>query len=275
MSPDHTAEFETRLIDVFELYDRHPPSEAVLRLWWNALERYPWNVVEQALFTHAASCKFAPKPADIIERLVTGDGRPSPDEAWSIAIQADDEGVTVVWTTEIAEAFAIAKPVLDAGDGIGARRTFLSAYERTVSVARNRLEPASWSVSLGHDPQLRRIAIEHAVDHGLLPPAQAKRWLPGLAHGDAVTSVGLLADNVHKLPDEQQRNARRFIAIVKAALAQADSGERVDRAAATAEREQRNIAERAKALDGIKALEQREGDRESALNRASHGPGAA
>lgn len=269
MSPDYTAAFETCLIDLFELYDREPPSAAVLRLWWSALEPYPWSIVEHALLAHAAGCKFAPKPADIVERLVSADGRPSPDEAWSIAIQADDEDATVVWTAEIAEAFAVARPVLAVGDRIGARRTFLAAYARAIEAARDRLEPARWSVSLGHDPQQRRGTIERAVARGLLPPAQARHWLPHLPEqGIETPTSGLLADNIHQLPDEGQRNARRFIAIVRAALVKADADDRVVQATEATER-QRFDKRRAEALEAIEARERRRESQAAASNQAS------
>ncbi len=266
MNAKHAAAFEEHLIKVFEIYDRNPPSDSVLRLWWSVLERYPWPIVEQTLLDHVSGCKFAPKPADIIERMIGNDGRPTPDEAWSTAINADDEAETVVWTAETAAAFGVARPVLDAGDKIGARKTFIAAYERACAAARFRMEPVRWSTSLGHDPGLRLTAIEEAVRCGRLPQARARHLLPNISgsQSDSLTLAPvnpanvLLASNVHKLPNEQQRNAARFLAIVKAAQAHANATEQAAQAKAAAEREEHRREERLKAKQALVELERRQ-----------------
>jgi len=222
MKSEHAAAFELALADVVALYDGPPLSDAALRLWWSALEPFPWPLVAQALQAHVARCKFAPKPADILERLETSDGRPSPDEAWAVAVAARDEAETVIWTAETAEAWGLAHTVLDLGDEVGARRAFIDSYTRLVGEARRALLPVTWSASLGSDPQRRGAALARALKRRQLPPAQVQALLPGpLAAPDSEISAvaGLLAGNVTSLPDLQQRNARRFLAIVNEALA--------------------------------------------------------
>ncbi|MGQ5524155.1 hypothetical protein ACUHMQ_12945 [Chitinimonas sp. PSY-7] len=44
--------------------------------------------------------------AAILERLESADGRPGPDEAWATALEANDENETVVWSTEMRDAFS-------------------------------------------------------------------------------------------------------------------------------------------------------------------------
>ncbi len=113
--------------------------------------------------------------AAILQRVQRADGRPEPDEAWAIALQAGDEQQTVVMTEEINLALAAARPVLSAGDKIGGRRTFIVAYERLLTSARAAGAGVSWFVSLGRDQQHRLQAIEEAGRLGRLPQDEVER----------------------------------------------------------------------------------------------------
>jgi hypothetical protein len=178
MTSHEAADFHRALAAVLETYAARVPSDEALRLWWAALERYPWAAVRAALAEHVARCKFAPRPADIRERIETRDGRPAPDEAWSLALGARDEARSLVWTAEIAAAWGVAQPILAAGDLIGARKAFLEAYQRRLEQARERLEPVCWQVSLGTDPAQRADALHAAAERGRLSRTQLERLLP-------------------------------------------------------------------------------------------------
>jgi hypothetical protein len=229
MDPKHAADFEALILDLADLYGRPAPAQSTVRLWWNVLDAYPWALVRQAAAAHVRSCKFFPRPADLIEYLTAGDGRPGPDEAWATAIQAEDEAVTLVWTAETAAAWGIANPVLEAGDKIGGRKTFLAAYERLVAEARRDLKPAAWSVSLGHDQAGRHAPIAHAVELGRLQRAQVRALLAPphdretLGKGPA-SPTGLLAATVTALPDMEARSRARFLAILRQSIAGAEVG---------------------------------------------------
>jgi hypothetical protein len=150
------------------------------------------------------ACRFEVKGklamADILQRVQAADGRPGKDEAWAIAMTTNDEFETVVLTDEIQLALAAAKPVLDAGDKVGARMAFISAYERLVTRARSDAAPPSWSVSLGHDPVRRITAIESAVRMQLISQQAGDQHLTDLrvsavsADGQAI--AGLLTGRV-------------------------------------------------------------------------------
>jgi hypothetical protein len=144
MEIKHECDFEALLLELADLYGVPLPSKSVCGLWWTVLEPYPWVAVEKALTDHVASCKFFPRPADVVERLNAEDGRPSPDEAWAVAVQALDETATVVWCQEITAAWGIALPVINTGDQVAARRTFLDAYTRLLSEARRLLAPVQY-----------------------------------------------------------------------------------------------------------------------------------
>ena len=114
----------------------------------------------------------------IVSRLQASDGRPAADEAWAIALQACDERETVVWSTEIAAAFDIARPVLNAGDKVGARVAFREAYARLVADARAANRQVAWSASLGWCLERRAMALETARDRGYLPASYVCAQLP-------------------------------------------------------------------------------------------------
>lgn len=153
------------------------PNGASTALFFKLLSRYDLREVLAGLEAHCLDeqrGKFPPVPADIlaqIERASAGDGRPEDAEAWATALRASDEAATVAWTAETAEAWGICKPVLDAGDEVGARMAFKAAYNRLLCAARDRREPAQWSASIGHDEARRDDALRLAVDAGRLPVA--------------------------------------------------------------------------------------------------------
>jgi hypothetical protein len=142
------------------------------------LATYP----ESAVLTALARCRRELTGrltlSAIIERINDSDGRPSADEAWALALEALDEAKTVVWCEEIQQAFAIARPVLQDGDKIGARMAFKNAYDRIVKEAREECRPAQWSASLGWDQGHRQSVLTKAVELGMLQHSQVAGLLP-------------------------------------------------------------------------------------------------
>jgi hypothetical protein len=155
-------------------YTPNPTSTAI---FFSALREHDMATVRAAFEAHCRDPqrgRFAPTPADIlaqVEQASADDGRTEDAEAWATALRASDEGATVVWTAETAEAWGICKPVLDAGDEVGARMAFKAAYNRLLVAARARREPIRWSASIGHDTARRDDALRIAVDGGRLPVA--------------------------------------------------------------------------------------------------------
>jgi hypothetical protein len=142
---------------------------------------YPVQVVKAAL----KACRFEVKGklamADILQRVQVADGRPGKDEAWAIAMTTNDEFETVVLTDEIQLALAAAKPVLDAGDKVGARMAFNSAYERLVGQAREDNKNVNWHVSVGFDANRRTQAITKAVQMQRIPHERGQLYLADLS----------------------------------------------------------------------------------------------
>jgi len=119
--------------------------------------------------------------AAVLQRIQAEDGRPGKDEAWAIAMTTNDEFETVVLTDEIQLALAAAKPVLDAGDKIGARMAFISAYERFVAQARDDVKQVNWHVSVGFDANRRTAAITKAVQMQRIPQERGQLYLADLS----------------------------------------------------------------------------------------------
>jgi len=155
------------------------PGVAGVSIWWAALERFPLDAVRAALSAHvqdAVAGKFAPKPADVIGRLHAMDGRPGPEEAWSMIPR--DEAASVVWTQEMAQAWGTARLLLDEGDQVAARMAFLERYRQLVQGARDKGEPAKWMPSLGFDQSGREAVLIEARDRGRLTAAHVAGLLP-------------------------------------------------------------------------------------------------
>jgi hypothetical protein len=229
---DHDAPaFEAMLADFAELHNKPRPSDGVVLIYWAALEPYPWPQVRAAFGAHVCRCSFMPKPHDLIEILEAHDGRPSAEEAWAVAIQAHDEGATVVWTHETSEAWGTCRPLLDTGDQVAARMTFKDAYNRLVAEARRELRPVAWATSLGTDAARREAPLRQAVALGLIPADMVTALLPppvedtDEAH-EAQQAAKLLTGKVADWRDPRSDAARRFRAAVLAGLAQARETDR-------------------------------------------------
>ena len=163
-------------------------SEAVLKLWWSVLSRYDIEQVRQGFnrFVSSKESKYPPVPAHIIDAIEANcpDSRPCADEAWAMIPR--DEYASVVMTEEMAEAYGIAKPLLDEGDQVAARMAFKDAYARIVDANKRDGVALKWFPSLGDSKEGREAALNTAVRLGrisaehaakLLTPAQAVAML--------------------------------------------------------------------------------------------------
>ena len=224
------------------------PSPAVLGVFWAQLEPYPLDAVLRAISMHVATSEFAPTPASLLKHLPKmSDGRPEVDEAWAIALRSRDERETVVWTNEIAEAFEIAKPVLD-GDEIGARMAFKAAYARIIDASRRVNRPVQWVVSQGFDTARRVEVVEQAVREGRLALTHAQAAVPLLAGPSEEAAPGVdIEANLARL--------KAMLAGARTAMAR-NSAERSRRTREAAEQlaeAKRETAQRVAAYEGVRA----------------------
>lgn len=145
------------------------------------LAQYPEHQVMAALTKCRRELKGRLTIADVISRLE--DGRPGPEVAW--AMIPHDEATSVVWTTEMAQAFGVCNNQIQDGDTIQARMSFLEEYKRLCQVARDNGVPVKWEPSLGHNPTGRESVLLEAVEKGRLGATHVAGLLPYIEGSDA------------------------------------------------------------------------------------------
>lgn len=160
----------------------------------------------------------------IIDLLAPAGGWLSANEAWAQALPASDDRNTVVWSVESRKAWFMALPLLESGDKVGARMAFIAAYDREVAQAKSAGLTPQQEVSYGDDAELRRIAVMHAQERGLLPPPKNEEVLalpnlsPEKAEENRVRIAQGLRDLAHSLgvskrqdeADRRERHAARM-----------------------------------------------------------------
>lgn len=206
MQPIDAQAFRELVADTLAMYGKEI-SVGTQRIWWAALAAYDFPSVRRAFSAHVTGKRgqFAPLPADILGHLRGESGHLSTEEAWALALQSLDESATVVWTDEIADAMASARPCLDAGDKFGASKAFGTAYER--NIAKSHHVPV-WRISLGDDKSHRIVALEAAHKAGRLTADQVRHFLPPKrAEGNV---VALLAGKTDGLDPRWGELAKRL-----------------------------------------------------------------
>ncbi len=184
-------------------------------------------------------------PKAILDRIDEALGRPAANEAWALASQALDERATVVWTSEMSDAWLIARPIAAAGDMVGARMAFIAAYERLVRAARDERRPPEITVSVGWDCEARDAAIDKAIQVGLLSAESATHYRRPALTAPVFSPKALLTGRVETTKEAHQADAtvRERIAALREELASRASRSmqaRVQRAAA----QRQDLAER-------------------------------
>lgn len=239
--------FAQTLATTFAVYGRQTPDSNTMHVWFRLLSQFDLRIVQQA-FDHfvATEPKFPPTPAQIREMLGAGrnDGRPTPDEAWAIALASRDEADTIVWTPEIAEAFSVCRPVLDLGDEVGARMAFKGAYDRIIQAARLQNKPVVWQASIGFDPERREQVLRKAEVAGLLPAAQIAALLP---------------PPEPEMTEAQLEVSRRNTAMLKTMLAEAMAERQARNEARRRAEKERLAAMKADAAAKVQAYEESHG----------------
>ncbi len=162
------AEIAQALIVTAEVMGQTLSREAI-RAMATELSAYPPEWVAPALRRCQRELNRLSLKA-ILERL--DDGHPGPEEAWAIC--PNTEADTVVWTEQIAEAYAVAAPLIGIDD-VAARMAFREAYDRILRRAREQRLEARWHPSLGHDASGRTAALESAVAKGRLTRGYADK----------------------------------------------------------------------------------------------------
>jgi len=164
-------------------HGKYEPSAEASALFFNALQPYTLAQVSAAFSAHVKDPergKFAPKPADIIEKVCQAahNERPGVEQAWAMTPVGEED--SVVWTTEMAEAFAACGPLMAEGNRVAARMTFKEVYTKLVTKAVAEGKPVEWVTSLGWDMEKRKRVLAAAVEAGKLPAIAAREECPAL-----------------------------------------------------------------------------------------------
>lgn len=255
LSCDQVAQLATAIIATAETLGQTLSASAA-QLMAEDLAQHPEEHVGAALRACRRELTGKLTLSAILERAHAADGRPGRDEAWAIALAGSDEFNTVVLTDEIRQAISAAAPILEAGDKVGARMAFLSAYDRLVTEARSEKRPANWSVSLGFDPELRARAIEDAVRMKQLPRHVADQELARLSHdgqpsADSQAIAGLITGKVAKPSEKNRKRFQQLKEHIEQTTKARKERDAAEHTARVAEFEKR----RAKALKQIEELE--------------------
>jgi hypothetical protein len=204
--------FQTLIKTAYELASKPEPSLPALRFWWSALENYSYQDVKKAVHAEVGSTSYLITPAGVLKHLTVDNFRLSADEAWAIAVQANDESATVVWTNEIAEAWGVSQTI---DDKVGARMAFKSAYERITEQAIKNGVITSWTVTLGSDPEQRKQALETAESKGILTHDRVEKLLPTPDKPLADNVVALLTNKKPVDHDKHINNIRQILSVKK------------------------------------------------------------
>lgn len=214
--------FAESLGGLLELYGRKI-TPAAAELWWSAFESHSLAAVQVAFSRYVQDPeqgRYPPTPAAVMGCLPsTGPSRLSADEAWALALGAFDEADTVCVTDEILEAVAVASPVWESGDKIGARMAFKSAYERIAGERRQHGQSPTWRLSLGWDGERRTLAAQEALRLGRMTADQVQAYLPEPpASGPAAAIAGLLSGKVVAFPVDDDALTRKRMAQLRQAI---------------------------------------------------------
>lgn len=184
-----------QLIGTAELLGQQmtPTAAAMLA---DDLSNYPRELLAKALSRVRTEHTGRLTPKAILDRIDEVMGRPAANEAWALASRALDERDTVVWTSEMDDAWAIARPLAAEGDMVGARMAFIAAYERAVRTAREERRLPEVRVSMGWDTKLREVAVQQAVERGLLSSSQAQEYAQPALGSNVFNPVALLSGRI-------------------------------------------------------------------------------
>lgn len=215
MKPEDRNEFAQVIRATFDNYGRQSPLPETLRVWWASLEPFGIQQFRMACMAHIRTePKFPPTLGQLLELMGHREpGRLGAEEAWSRAVLACDETATVVMNDEIAEAWGIAKPIMDLGDEVGARMAFKEAYTRITAQAVGQVK---WWPSIGSDPHKRDVALAEAKRQGLLSAPAVAALLPPPMPTKATANP----DGLKRLKAELERLNLKRVADAEAAAAE-------------------------------------------------------
>jgi hypothetical protein len=135
-------------------------SDAAAKIFLAELKDYDPAWVHGALARCRRELSGKLTLAAVVSRLT--DGRPGPEEAWSMLPK--DEWASGIMTMEMQEAMGPALRLIAQGDSVAARMAFLEGYKKAVTEARAKARPCHWAASYGWNPAGRFDADKEASE---------------------------------------------------------------------------------------------------------------
>ena len=147
-------------------------------VWGEGLAGFDDAVLNKAVADFLRTSRFKPHLADLIDRCkaqLDGDWLGA-DEAWSRIAKSESESCML--TNESAEAWNIARPLLESRDTNGARMAFRDAYNRLTDKAKLEGRRPVYFPSWGADTDGRIQMLSSAVKCGQIGIDRAIEVLP-------------------------------------------------------------------------------------------------
>jgi len=181
-------------------------------MWWAALASYPDGVLMNAVTNHIKTSSFEPHLNDILKGCdaQTDGGWLGVEEAWALMPKSEHESAML--TDEIAQAIAVATPLIEEGDRVAARMAFKDAYLRLVERAKLEGRKPRYFPSYGTDRHGVISMLAKAVQVGQIALEAALEWKPEHAT-EIVKMAGIKSHPLLAGPSEKGKAA------VKALLA--------------------------------------------------------
>ena len=179
-------------------------SDVAAEVMCSDLSNYPLYQVLASLVRCRKEIKGRLTTADVIERL--DDGRPLPDVAWAMIPRNEQD--SIVWSEEMAEAYGACLPLLlEGGNDIAARMSFIQRYKQLVSEARDKGIPTRWRPSLGFDLLGRESVIAEAVRLGRMSKKRGLELIPAspLLSGQSGSSQKALPNIIKAMSKKVKR----------------------------------------------------------------------
>lgn len=161
-----------------EYSDMKPIDGERREMWWATLSGYPDGSMLSAVTRHIQTSSFKPQLNDILKGCdaLTDGGWLGVEEAW--ALMPKHESESAMLTDEIAQAIAVATPLIEQGDRVAARMAFKDAYTRLVERAKLEGRQPRYFPSYGTDKHGAVAMLAKAVQVGQIPLERALEWKP-------------------------------------------------------------------------------------------------
>jgi len=152
----------------------HPLSPSASVLLASDLSSLDRKAVLAALARCRTELPHSLNVGEILARIE--DGRPTAEEAWKMLPAS--EAASVVWTSEMAQAWSRVATSLCSNEREIAHDIFVQCYTHAVLMARCRQEKVAWMPSLGTDLVQREQVLLEALQKERLAPSHVKDLLP-------------------------------------------------------------------------------------------------